>query len=268
MGSFSEMLRKVTSSPCHDQMQRSVAPLNDHFGINHFWYYRITYSGHYSYLGTHSAWNEFCFDKALLSNFPCLRHPEALQNGINLMKASDDLEYKRVLGIAWDKFNINFNINLLNRISDGIEAFGFATRFNDPYAEQKLLNELPLLRSFIKMFRTKNRQLFQLLDDNQVCLPAVFGSVFYERPKTFVSPLDRDKFLRKMGFEDYLFLTEREKDVLKYLSSGYPAAYIAQQLQLSCRTVENYILTIKCKLSCKSKVELIRKANEIDGILF
>lgn len=41
------------------------------------------------------------------------------------------------------------------------------------------------------------------------------------------------------------------------------AGYIANQLQLSTRTVENYLATIKSKLCCQSKLELIQKAQEI-----
>lgn len=266
MNPFCEMLRKITSSSYNDQMLRFAAPLNDHFGINHFWYYRITFSGFYSYLGTHLAWNEFCFDKALLSNFPCLRHPNNLQNGINLMKANIGSEYKKVLDIAWEKFQINFSINILNRIPEGIEAFGFGTRFNDPYAEQRLLNDLPLLRFFIKLFQTKHKKLFQLLEDNQVNLSDQFGPLFFEHTKSLTIPREQDQFLSKMGLGSILLLTPREKDVLKIIANGFSAPYIAKELRLHKRTVENYIATIKSKLSCNSKVELIKKAQEIASI--
>lgn len=267
MKQFHEMLRTVTSSAQHDQMLRFAAPLS-HLGVSHFWYYKITFSGDYSYLGTHSAWNEFCIDRAMVKHFPCLRHPEALQTGINLMKLTADNDYKAVLDIAWDKFHINLGINLISSIPEGIEAFGFGSYFNDPFAEQRLLNELPLLRYFIKLFRAKHKKLFYILDDNQVNLPSHFGHVFYERPKTLVSMHNRDKFLRKLGFESILTLTRREIDVLKYIASGFPASYIANQLGLCSRTVENYIATIKGKLSCNSKVELIRKAQEIGSTGF
>jgi DNA-binding NarL/FixJ family response regulator len=99
-----------------------------------------------------------------------------------------------------------------------------------------------------------------------VNLPAHFGPLFYERPKSLMIPIEREEFIKKMGFGSILSLTPRELDVLKQLSSGYPANYIAKQLQLKKRTVENYIATIKCKLACYSKVELIQKSQEIDSL--
>lgn len=186
-----------------------------------------------------------------------------MEHGIQLMKASEDLAYKNVLDIAWQKFHINFNINLMKTVPDGIEAFGFASRFNDPYVEQRLLNAVPLLRHFTKIFREKNKKIFQLLEDNQVNLFSEFGPVFYERPKAPFLPCNRNQLLRKMGFHSILSLTPRELDILKYFAHGYPSTYIAKQLHLCRKTVENYTATIKCKLSCSSKVELIQMAQEL-----
>lgn len=263
MNQFNEYFRKITSSSQHNQMLRFAAPLKSCFGINHFWYFKITFSGNYSYLGTHCDWNEFCFENAMVSHFPCLRHPDSLQIGINLMKAQADSEYRKVVNVAWEKFQINFNINLMNRVSEGVEAFGFATCYNDSHAEQRLLNNLPLLRQFTKMFREEHVKLFQLIDENQINLPDHFGLLFYERQKSIEIPCNREQFMQKIGLGSICFLTPREKDVLKFISNGYPSSYIAQQLLLSNKTVENYIAVIKCKLSCSSKVELIHKARAI-----
>ena len=63
-----------------------------------------------------------------------------------------------------------------------------------------------------------------------------------------------------------LELTPRERDLLKYISRGYPASYIAKKLELSVRTTENYIATIKEKLSCPSKVELIEMAQSFEAV--
>lgn len=263
MTDFHEMLRKVTSSRHHDRMQKFASPLKDYFGINHFWYYRITNSGHYCFLGTHTAWNEFCFDNALCSYFPCLRHPNILQDGIHLMKAAAESKYLEILETAWGKFQINMSINLIQNIPEGIEAFGFATCFNDIKAEERLLNELPLLRLFTKAFRSKHKKLFSLLEDNQVDLSHEFGAAFYQPSASLTLPCKRKKFLREIGFNDLSNLTPRETDILKFIS--YPASFIAQQLHLSVRTVENNLAIIKEKLSCDSKIDLIKRAQEIEA---
>lgn len=267
MNPFLQMMNRVQSHPSYSQMVRFTRPLYDHFGINHFWYYRITRSGAYSYVGSHAPWNEYCFGQSLLRHFPCLRHPNVLRRGITLMKAGENESYKEVQRQAWEKFGIHFSLNIFENCAEGIEAFGFGTQFQDHEAEERLLNELSLLRCFIKEFRERHAKLFHLLADNCVDLSANIGSIFHEQPKGIILPLERSLFLRQMGHR-IAELTVREKDILKLVVNGFPASYIKEQLGLSLRTVENYIAAIKDKLSCSSKVELIHKAKELASIGF
>jgi DNA-binding CsgD family transcriptional regulator len=263
MNPFHEMLHKVTSTPYFDQALRFVTPLNEYFGVNHFWYYRITFSGHFTVFGTHADWLYYCFENALAQHFPCLRHPNALKTGVMLMKASNDAIYQEALKTAWEKFGINFNINLQRKIPSGMEAFGFATQFDDSRSEERLINDLPLLRYFKKSFRKNHPKLFHLLDDNQVDLAKEFGPQFFVQPPSVIPSSNRENFLQKLGLGTALTLTTREIDVLKYISNGYPASYIANQLELSEKTVENYLAAIKAKLSCDTKVELIHKSRDL-----
>jgi len=268
MNPFLDVMKRTQASPLYAAMLRFSRPLSDHFGINHFWYYRILRSGAYSYVGTHAAWNEYCFDQSLLRHFPCLRHPNILGKGISLMKAGGSAEYKQLLQNAWGAFQINFNLNLYENTIDGIEAFGFATRFSGCEVDEKLLNELPTLRYFIQEFRQRHGKLFEFLWENPVDLATAMGEAFYERPKEIILPFDRALFLKELGCEA-VHLTPREKEILQFLANGFPASYIAEKLHLRIRTVENYIVVIKDKLVTRSKVDLIRKAQELhsSGIL-
>jgi len=111
--------------------------------------------------------------------------------------------------------------------------------------------------------KLKHVKLFHLLEENVVDLSANIGEIFHERPKGVILPFERVRFLRELGCHSLLDLTPREKDILKLLANGFPSSYIKEELRLGIRTVENYIAAIKSKLSCRSKVELIKKAQEI-----
>lgn len=52
-------------------------------------------------------------------------------------------------------------------------------------------------------------------------------------------------------------LSPREKQCAHYLLNGMTAKEIGQQLGLSSRTVESYIVNMKIKLNCANKAELI-----------
>lgn len=265
MNSFQKMHRRISSSSAYKKFVHFASPLKE-CGINHFWYYKITHEGHYSYIGTNEAWNEFCFDNSMLKHFTCIRHPDFVQKGISFMKTSADGAYQQVLQKAWDRFGINFNVNISNPISNGIEAFGFASSFNDAHADERVINHLPFLRGFMKVFRGQHKKLFQMLEENQVDLIPEIGQHFYERPKALMIPFEKDPLLKNLGIHDFLSLTPREKDVLKYLLHGFPALYIANEMSLSKRTVENYLANIKSKLACKSKVDLICRAKEVAAL--
>ena len=267
MNLFLEMLKRNRSSPDFDRAIRFSRPLNDHFGVNHFWYYRISCNGEYSYMGTNEDWNEYCFEHSLINFFPCLRHPEVLSKGISFMQASpSDINYQQVKKAAWDRFRINFNLNLYTLFSGGIEAFGFGSKFNDYQVEERLINELPLLRCFIKSFKENHKNLFYTLQDNCVDLASHMGTQFYESPQKIKIPFGRESFLNHIGHKPSLKLTAREKDLVKFLANGYPASYIRKKLHLSIRTVENYIAALKDKLNCSSKTELIEKSQSILAI--
>lgn len=262
------MTKKISSSIHYGKMLQFVAPLNDRFGINHFWYYKITHSGSYSHIGTHEPWVEYFFDNSMLQHSACLRHPECLQRGINLMKTTKDKEHQKITNVAWEKFKINFNINLIHNVPEGIEAFGFATRFNDPYTDQLLLSNLPHLCEFIKSFKENHGPLLSLAHENQVHLPSLFGQKYYEHPRTLTIPFETNKLVNITEFKEILSLTDRERDILKFIASGHPKLYIAARLNLSKKTVENYLSSIKYKLSCGSTLELLQKAQKIESTSF
>lgn len=266
MKAFSELLRKVVSSRHFDLMKRMVRPLEDHIGINHFWYYKVTTSGLYTYLGSHVEWSEYCFENVLTEQFPCLRHPDLLPEGVNLMKSSSDSAYQNVLSTAWEKFQINFNLNLIKKTEDGIEAFGFGSRSNSPFMDQYLINELPFLLEFIRAFRKKNRKILDLVDSSQVSFLPYLGEKFYEKEKLPEFPKSRKELLKTLNLQPPFPLTSREKEVLKYLSSGFSSAYIAKEMGIVFRTVENYTASIKSKLHIDSKAELIQKAQELQNL--
>ncbi|SRR5579883_702988 len=71
---------------------------------------------------------------------------------------------------------------------------------------------------------------------------------------------------RKDSLVGAINLTQRQMDCLYYLTTGMTAKEIAQRLTLSKRTVEDYIHTLKCKLKCNNKSELIQKALSYDFI--
>lgn len=263
-----EMLHRTTSIPEHKAMMRSVTPFFDCFNISQFYYTKILPSGASLIFGTHTELHEYLFDQtAMMKSCPVLRNPDVLKTGITFLKDTPDLTYRKFLDFSWNKFKVNFTINIQIKTSEGMESYGFGVKHNDSRANEHLLNELPLIHKFFDYFKRENKKLLQIYHDHQVDLSSLLGPHFNEAPNAHISCERKIELLKQFGLENALLLTLREREILKFLAYGYPASHISKELHNSYRTVENHIATIKLKLDCNSKVELIKKAQEIAGII-
>jgi DNA-binding CsgD family transcriptional regulator len=263
MNKFIESFNRITSLYDFSKMLRYCAPLYDIFGVNYFWYFRVTHSGDYSYIGTHADWSEWSFEHDMVKNFPLLRNPDTLSEGIHFMNRTVRVGHEIPVNVAWEKFKVHLAISLVKKIDCGVEVFGFGTKTNDPQAELALLNELPLLRLFIKNFREKFKKSIEYAHENPVNLISHLGPIFEETNGTKLSEEKRMQFLKAVGLGSLLTLSKRENEVFLLIHEGYSCTQIAEILLLSSRTVEKFICSIKDKLSCDSKGQIIQMANSL-----
>lgn len=60
--------------------------------------------------------------------------------------------------------------------------------------------------------------------------------------------------------EDFVTLSDRERDVLKCIASGLSAKQCAQELGIAPRTVERHVENLRNKLNARNKPHLVAKA--------
>ena len=144
---WQETHQRVISSREYDRMIRSVAPMCDYFNVNQFYYLRMhanNSKGNFSSVGTHVEWGEFlCENIERLIPFPELRYPDQLISRVTLLKKTTCPKFKSIQDLAWNKYRINFTINIQVKIPGGIESYGFGVKSLHPKAEEHMLNELP-----------------------------------------------------------------------------------------------------------------------------
>lgn len=262
------MFNKLTSSRYHDKMIQSVEPLKNHFKVNQFWYNRVTFSGYYSYFGTHTDWSAYCFENIELvrEDIPYLSDPDMAKEGIQLFGYTNNKKLQKLMEVGRLKYKTNFNLMISKRTSEGIEGFGFGCNDNSSATYENLLNEIPLLKRFIENFKEENVAIFKIVEDCQVNVQDIMGADFPNLKFHDSDLYDRMQILGNFKI-NIPSLTLRELEILKYCANGFPASYIADQLSIGKRTAESYIINLKDKLDCDSKVELIQKAKEICSLL-
>jgi DNA-binding CsgD family transcriptional regulator len=175
------------------------------------------------------------------------------------MQNNSDAQITQILDKMWKDYSIKPRIQVIKKTTVGIEIFGFGTYINNPEVDARLLNELPVLCHFMKIFREKNSDILGVLKENRVDLSQHFKADFARENRSSLKPFDRNLLLKDLGLDISLSLSPREEDVLKFITWGVPASYIAEELELSKRTVESYTDNLKNKLNCDTKIELMQK---------
>jgi two-component system, NarL family, response regulator NreC len=106
------------------------------------------------------------------------------------------------------------------------------------------------------------------LDELVTAIQVVAKGGSYLSPRVAGAGLRKDvNHLSGSSGDDYLKLTDRQREVLQSLSEGKNTKQIAVALRISVKTVETHILNIKEKLEIRSTAELTRYAIR-EGLTF
>lgn len=247
------------------QINSALKPLVELFGLNYFYYSRVSNSGLYSSFSNNIEWNKYWFDQGFhLKSFYFLQ-PQNYQYGLTISLPFFEDQFFHIQSIAQTKFNINYVIEITKKTNSGIESYGFSTdKFNHSTLKQ-YFTDLPFLKLFFKNFREKNSDIFRQLDENQINIANAIGPKFFES-SSVINTFDSYKSLISIGFDIYSDLSKREKQVCKKITKGKSANEIADLFGLSKRTIESYIENIKIKLNCFTKSDLLEKCLDLESI--
>lgn len=261
MGSVYSKMIQSTAVRYADEIRKYCKELSRSFNLCHFWYYRLTHDGHIASLGTHLGWMEYFASEEFYLKYPYVRQPKYLKDSIVLHKDSQEEALKEIYSSCREKFGMQQSLQILQKTPEGIEEFGFSSKSSSDVQTSIFINEIPLLRLFIKQFRKDNQRILRKIEDDQVNIAEMMGADFYNR-KTLVDSQFPEKgaLLERMGIRSGVSLNPVEVDTMKLLLDGYSASQIAGRLHRSKRTIEHRIERMKNKLECESKVELIQKA--------
>lgn len=95
---------------------------------------------------------------------------------------------------------------------------------------------------------------------------AVFRGELYVHPKMIRSLLKPEKNKTLKNRDNLEPLTAREEEILRLIVQGYTNKQVAEELNISIRTVEGHRGNLTDKLGIRSRVELLRYAREHDLI--
>lgn len=247
-------------------MRQICAPLK-HLKIHMFSYLKIFNDGSEINLSTHPEWIVDYYQLGLYQTSEFENSYQAQQKGFKWWPLESALA---VFQHGREHFSSYYGLTYCLPQADGCVYFFFSTDAENYNQLEYYWNHLDLLEHFIAYFRDKSADLIKECEGSRLVLPAEFrqtpAKYLLQNNETEVA-VDRQKFLTALMqhkgdalllfLQDYEPLTKRERQCLELLLQESTATRIAEKLNLSVRTVEDYLERIKSKLGCSTKQELI-----------
>ena len=245
-------------------------PLFQNTAIKFFNYARYYKSGTAFTFSSNVGWHEY-----LISDAGLLKTAEniftSVDNGIFLWSIRSDIAVK----IARNNFQIDYPIAFVKNYEKFYEIASFGAALGDDKILEFYFNNINFLEKFIFYFRDKASNLIAIADkdSNRFSIPefpsdsVVLAGKKIMEEKTQSILLDTK--INKFFFYDnneFKYLTRREVECIVYLLRGKTAKKIGTILNISPKTVEEYIGLAKKKLNCYSRSQLFDKSFEI-GLL-
>jgi DNA-binding CsgD family transcriptional regulator len=260
--------------PNHKKIQHICQPLYDHLGINYFSYHSIDANGDYRVLVDSPSWAEHFVGNEFYRFAPLLSHPEHYQAGsVDIISADTHNMPLNLQEASECFFHTDYMIVLITGNEKRKEFFGFASPGKKGVSCSQQLNDIHLLKRFIRYFKTEASRILKDIEQSPISLIDVKGDAFFANPNPFSQNLNfhkQEQFFSAIGskldFSKLAKLSPQEKRCLYHVLEGLSAQESAESLTLSKRTVEYYLENSKNKLNCYSKRELFAYAREMEQL--
>jgi len=240
-------LPKNHYSLIHAQEVRQIcAPLFEATPITHFTYSRLYNSGETMLLVSDPEYHEHFWRKGYNEEF--------FQNYSAGIYLSRTLCSEAIKDAA--EFHINFPMMQIHKKPDYFEAVGLATNIKDNNIFEFYLKNLDLIENFLYYFKYQARFLIEKSKNELLISSAIIEKNNAREITTPQIVCKPNKYIINTRSGDK-YITIREYDCLKLLAKGLTSKQIAQALDISYRTVESYLGTVKQRLNINYKSELI-----------
>lgn len=233
-------------------------------GLTTFGYKRVYEDGRYMFLSTNKEWAQYHYQNIH-------DHGTFFQTAMNNTCSQ---EFYRVLWPANANdhflqslchFGMWHGINFYKKGEDYLELWTFSTSVDKENIRQNYINTLKYFEEFISHFNNKAQEIINVREPSKLSKfkdTVSFGAndnlLSNANTYQFLSIRDKmkiDKLIIK-GLTENVSLTKRETECGKLLSAGRGTKEIAKALDLSPRTVEFYINSIKEKTGFYSRAQI------------
>tara|TARA_A100000171_G_scaffold6109_1_gene4771 strand:- start:1081 stop:1887 length:807 start_codon:yes stop_codon:yes gene_type:complete len=230
-------------------------PMLDKLQVIGFTKLSLYRDGRRRFLSTCPDWTEYFYNEDLFKMSEYETYSRLKTYNLWAHWPTEDHYAVPFLKTAKERFNFGNGLVIIKNYGEYLDSYTFRASFEDSDANNRYMAEFNSIDRFIHHFNLVDQQFF--------CKG--FDCTFLrESTKKPALTFDSDKRLYFQRGEDLNLLTARETECIKHLVLGNSAKEIALNLDISHRTVETYLSSIKSKLDCHSKSQIVKKIMNID----
>src|SRR3990167_1498243 len=232
-------------------------PIFDKLQINYFSYGRFYDDDSFQVLVSNPYWYEHFWRVNHKLSTPKL--DDFLKKDSAIYLWEDSLREELVKD-AKQFFHMDNGLTIIRRVPRYFEYFSFAFPADEKTNISTYLNHLKILESFGDYFIEKASNLIQSGQCKRIHLPHE-KPTYIDIPNLCISEMDLFGEEGALGTKNKKILpvnfNTREIDCLHLIKKGFTVKKMADVLCLSPRTIEDYIVSIRQKLGCQKKSEII-----------
>lgn len=262
MQTFSKF-NELFSEKHHKKLKNLCDPLFNSLGLSGFYYQTIDNKGNLCSICTEPELMDYYFvEHKMHQHNPFITQFSDIKSGIYFQQNVQEENFQSTAKSLQDQFQITFSCLFARKTATICHEFGFGRSPKNPEIDLLLVNNIGIINTFIEYFQSEMDGIIHAMHGNPVSLKKEIS----QKSKKILPSVDLDlskklAFIKKIAPEHFYdgihSLTKRERCLIAFILKGKTAAKMATELHLSLRTVESYLESIKGKLGCSSKHELI-----------
>lgn len=244
-------------------------------GISYFTYLKKFSDGSHVNLSSSPEWLKHYYDLKLYESSRFEGLPESYQAGCTIWPKDLDLP---VFSHARTHFDSDHGMTIIHKNIDYCEFFFFSTSAYNPQIIDVYLNSLDLFQRFTYYFKEKAHSIIQQAEQYRIIIQPSYTLSEHPYQLADHNTQAREELVKKMPVSmvklssnrfDKIHISQRGLACLRHLVQGKTAAETAEALFISSRTVEDHLNSLKVKLNCKNKIELIARftASELRSLI-
>lgn len=255
MNDLSEIIKRYTIK--YDTKIKSLTDHLDKFlNIFSYTYFKIESDGRFVTLANNPECIDFYyFEKYFLHN-PYFVDPKLLKSGIVFTSTTQNKNYLDTVSSILNRFQVDHTFLMLEKTEGRVEGFLFGAKESKSQTSFNYMNYLDVLKKFNSYFTREMSTVLGKMHADRFNIKNAKGKSFFERDRGL--PLAANDKISQDFLKMISPLSPQEERCLSLFRQGYSAQATASIMGLSRRTVEHYFETIKRKLGCYSKWDLLK----------